>query len=146
MERNEGGNETHVFVVGGSSEKDDNDKCGSGGFLRSRWNVEVVTKFRALRSSDVAEPVGWSSNRSLMAMRSIISSRSHSLLHFKHSSNSNLRLLRLFSDQGRVLDDEERARENLYVKKMEKEKLEKQKQKMEGKDKLDDKDKSEKKP
>ncbi|KAL7614697.1 uncharacterized protein At2g27730, mitochondrial [Lactuca sativa] len=81
-----------------------------------------------------------------MAMRSIIISRSHSLLHLKHSSNSNLRLLRLFSDQGRVLDDEERARENLYVKKMEKEKLEKQKQKMEGKDKLDDKDKSEKKP
>ncbi|KAJ0563526.1 hypothetical protein HanRHA438_Chr07g0310551 [Helianthus annuus] len=74
-----------------------------------------------------------------MAMRSIIISRAHPLL-------SNARSARRFlSDQGggRVLEDEERARENLYVKKMEKEKLEKQKQKLEEKEKTD-KDKSDK--
>ncbi|KAI3721758.1 hypothetical protein L2E82_32776 [Cichorium intybus] len=76
-----------------------------------------------------------------MAMRSTIISRSPPLLHFMQLSIP--RSIRFFSDQGRVLDDEERARENLYVKKMEKEKMEKQKQKLEGKDK-DDKEKSEK--
>ncbi|KAJ9540142.1 hypothetical protein OSB04_026648 [Centaurea solstitialis] len=72
-----------------------------------------------------------------MAMRTTtIISRSPRLLHLIRSSNSRSSL-RFFSDQGRVLEDEERARENLYVKKMEKEKLEKQKQKLEGKEKAD---------
>ncbi|KAI3809272.1 hypothetical protein L1987_25243 [Smallanthus sonchifolius] len=74
-----------------------------------------------------------------MAMRSIIILRAPPLL-----SNSRT-AFRFLSDQGRVLEDEERARENLYVKKMEKEKLEKQKQKLESKEKEQaDKDKSEK--
>ncbi|KAL9994480.1 hypothetical protein Hdeb2414_s0904g00959611 [Helianthus debilis subsp. tardiflorus] len=75
-----------------------------------------------------------------MAMRSIIISRAHPLLSNARSAP------RFLSDQGgggRVLEDEERARENLYVKKMEKEKLEKQKQKLEEKEKTD-KDKSDK--
>ncbi|KAI3793549.1 hypothetical protein L1987_36168 [Smallanthus sonchifolius] len=75
-----------------------------------------------------------------MAMRSVIISRSPPLLHFVNSRSP----LRFFSDQGRMLDDEERARENLYVKKMEKEKLEKQKQKLEAKEKAD-KEKSDEK-
>ncbi|XP_024958874.1 uncharacterized protein At2g27730, mitochondrial-like [Cynara cardunculus var. scolymus] len=78
-----------------------------------------------------------------MAMRSTIISRSPPLLHLMQSSNSRLSLC-FFSDQGRILEDEERARENLYVKKMEKEKLEKQKQKLEAKEKAD-KEKAEKK-
>ncbi|KAK1421188.1 hypothetical protein QVD17_23350 [Tagetes erecta] len=73
-----------------------------------------------------------------MAMRSTINSRSLSLVPNSRSA------FRFLSDQGRVLDDEERARENLYVKKMEKEKLEKQKQKLEEKEKTD-KEKTEKK-
>ncbi|KAL8193100.1 hypothetical protein R6Q57_027004 [Mikania cordata] len=73
-----------------------------------------------------------------MAMRSVIIPSSPRLLHFMISRSA----LRFLSDQGRVLDDEERARENLYVKvlrmfKMEKEKLEKQKQKLESKEKAD---------
>ncbi|KAI7747592.1 hypothetical protein M8C21_019108 [Ambrosia artemisiifolia] len=75
-----------------------------------------------------------------MAMRSTFISRSHSMVSNSRSA------LRFLSDQGgRVLEDEERARENLYVKKMEKEKLEKQKQKLEDKEKAD-KEKSDKKP
>ncbi|KAI3748503.1 hypothetical protein L6452_11614 [Arctium lappa] len=71
-----------------------------------------------------------------MPMRSTIISRSPPLLHLLKSSNSRSSLC-FFSDQGRILEDEERARENLYVKKMEKEKLEKQKQKLEAKEKAD---------
>ncbi|KAL4576724.1 hypothetical protein LXL04_012822 [Taraxacum kok-saghyz] len=86
-----------------------------------------------------------SSDRSLMAMRirSTIIPRSSPLLHSIQSSIP--RSLRFFSDEGKVLDKEERARENLYVKKMEKEKLDKQKDKLEGKEK-DDKVNSDKKP
>ncbi|KAL8247504.1 hypothetical protein R6Q59_008720 [Mikania micrantha] len=77
-----------------------------------------------------------------MAMRSVIIPSSPRLLHFMNSRSAP----RFFSDQGRVLDDEERARENHYVKKMEKEKMEKQKQKLESKEKVDKEKTDDKKP
>nr|GEX26287.1 putative NADH:ubiquinone reductase [Tanacetum cinerariifolium] len=75
-----------------------------------------------------------------MAMRSSIISRSSALLTPSMRSSS----VRLFSDQGRVLSEEERAAENVYIKKMEKEQLEKKKLK-EAKEKAE-KEKAEKKP
>lgn len=48
-------------------------------------------------------------------MRSTILSRSPPLLHFMQLSNSRPSLC-FFSDQGKVLEDEQRARENVYVK------------------------------
>ncbi|KAC9125590.1 hypothetical protein E3N88_46327 [Mikania micrantha] len=57
-------------------------------------------------------------------------------------SSSSRSSFRFFSDQGRVLSEEERAAENVYIKKMEKEKLEKQKLK-EAKEKAE-KEKAEK--
>ncbi|XP_071737440.1 uncharacterized protein [Rutidosis leptorrhynchoides] len=80
-----------------------------------------------------------------MAMRSILISRSSPLLRFMHSLYSRPSL-RFFSDKGRVFEDEERARENLYIKKVEKEKLEKQKEKIEAKEKADKEKRDEKKP
>ncbi|KAJ9553715.1 hypothetical protein OSB04_017760 [Centaurea solstitialis] len=61
-----------------------------------------------------------------MAMRSAIISRSTPLRSFMES-NTSRSSFRFFSDQGRVLSEEERAAENVYIRKMEKEKLEKQK-------------------
>ncbi|XP_024992197.1 uncharacterized protein At2g27730, mitochondrial-like [Cynara cardunculus var. scolymus] len=78
-----------------------------------------------------------------MAMRSAIISR---LAPFRSvtDSSSSRSSFRFFSDQGRVLSEEERAAENVYIKKMEREKLEKQKLK-EQKEKAE-KEKAEKKP
>ncbi|KAL7589800.1 uncharacterized protein At2g27730, mitochondrial [Lactuca sativa] len=78
-----------------------------------------------------------------MAMRSLVVSRS-ALLRLSMDSSSSRSAFRFFSDQGRVLNDEERAAENVYIRKMEKEKLEKQKRK-EEKEKAE-KEKAEKKP
>ncbi|KAI3517125.1 hypothetical protein L1887_16333 [Cichorium endivia] len=78
-----------------------------------------------------------------MAMRSVLTSRSV-LFRLSMDSSSSRSSFRFFSDQGRVLSEEERAAENVYIKKMEKEKLEKQKLK-EQKEKAE-KEKAEKKP
>ncbi|KAI3695960.1 hypothetical protein L1987_78966 [Smallanthus sonchifolius] len=79
-----------------------------------------------------------------MASRSAtLFSRSPLFRRSMDSSNSRSSF-RFFSDQGRVLSEEERAAENVYIKKMEKEKLEKQKLK-EAKEKAE-KEKAEKKP
>nr|XP_043613056.1 uncharacterized protein At2g27730, mitochondrial [Erigeron canadensis] len=76
-----------------------------------------------------------------MAMRSGMISRSLRSIEARSSSS-----FRLFSDQGRILSEEERAAENIYIKKMEKEKLEKQKLK-EAKEKAEkDKAPENKKP
>ncbi|KAK9059835.1 hypothetical protein SSX86_020539 [Deinandra increscens subsp. villosa] len=76
-----------------------------------------------------------------MAMRSFMISRS-ALFNRSIESSTSRSSIRLFSDQGRVLSEEERAAENVYIKKMEKEKLEKQKLK-EAKEKAE-KEKAEK--
>ncbi|KAL4575319.1 hypothetical protein LXL04_022161 [Taraxacum kok-saghyz] len=76
-----------------------------------------------------------------MASRSLNISRS-ALLRLSMDSSSSRSSLRFFSDQGRILSDEERAAENVYIRKMEKEKLEKQKLK-EAKEKAE-KEKAEK--
>lgn len=78
-----------------------------------------------------------------MAMRSSIISRLAPFRSFMESSNSRSSF-RFSSDQGRILSEEERAAENVYIRKMEKEKLEKQKLK-EQKEKAE-KEKAEKKP
>ncbi|KAI3734609.1 hypothetical protein L6452_14081 [Arctium lappa] len=78
-----------------------------------------------------------------MAMRSAIVSRLAPFRSFMESSGSRSSF-RFFSDQGRILSEEERAAENVYIRKMEKEKLEKQKLK-EQKEKAA-KEKTEKKP
>ncbi|KAI4351337.1 hypothetical protein L6164_005712 [Bauhinia variegata] len=70
-----------------------------------------------------------------MAMRSALSQRSLSLTCSMESSRGAL--TRFFSDKGRVLSEEEQAKENVYIQKWEREKLEKQKQK-------DEKEKAEK--
>ncbi|KAG2669462.1 hypothetical protein I3843_14G035200 [Carya illinoinensis] len=64
-----------------------------------------------------------------MAMRSALSRVSVSV---SRSMESTRGATRYFSDdKGRVLGEEERAAENIYIKKMEKERLEKLKQKAE---------------
>ncbi|KAK1419671.1 hypothetical protein QVD17_28925 [Tagetes erecta] len=78
-----------------------------------------------------------------MAMRSAMITRSSLFLRSMDTSISRSSF-RFFSDQGRVLSEEERAAENVYIKKMEKERLEKQKLK-EAKEKAE-KEKAEKKP
>ncbi|KAI7738666.1 hypothetical protein M8C21_013201 [Ambrosia artemisiifolia] len=65
-----------------------------------------------------------------MAMRSTITSRA-ALFRRAMDSSTTRSSVRFFSDQGRVLSEEERAAENVYIKKMEKEKQEKQKRKEE---------------
>lgn len=49
-----------------------------------------------------------------MAMRSLVVSRS-ALLRLSMDSSSSRSAFRFFSDQGRVLNDEERAAENVYI-------------------------------
>ncbi|KAJ0493053.1 hypothetical protein HanRHA438_Chr12g0550951 [Helianthus annuus] len=80
-----------------------------------------------------------------MAMRSTMTSRASLLLRAMDSSSSRSSY-RFFSDQGRVLSEEERAAENVYIKKMEKERLEKQKLKAEKEKAKAEKEKAEKKP
>ncbi|KAF5777816.1 hypothetical protein HanPI659440_Chr12g0459051 [Helianthus annuus] len=80
-----------------------------------------------------------------MAMRSTMTSRASLLLRAMDSSSSRSSY-RFFSDQGRVLSEEERAAENVYIKKMEKERLEKQKLKAEKEKAKAEKENAEKKP
>ncbi|KAM0062657.1 hypothetical protein Hdeb2414_s0004g00150751 [Helianthus debilis subsp. tardiflorus] len=80
-----------------------------------------------------------------MAMRSTMTSRASLLLRAMDSSSSRSSY-RFFGDQGRVLSEEERAAENVYIKKMEKERLEKQKLKAEKEKAKAEKEKAEKKP
>ncbi|KAL8224176.1 hypothetical protein R6Q57_019651 [Mikania cordata] len=79
-----------------------------------------------------------------MTMLSTMMIRRPALFRRFMDSSSSRSSFRFFSDQGRVLSEEERAAENVYIKKMEKEKLEKQKLK-EAKEKAE-KEKAEKKP
>ncbi|KAL0302359.1 UNVERIFIED_CONTAM: hypothetical protein Sangu_3104800 [Sesamum angustifolium] len=67
----------------------------------------------------------------MMAMRSVVS-RSGLCRLIEGNWRSSASSLRYFSDdKGRVLSEEERAKETMYIQKMEKEKLEKLKKKTE---------------
>ncbi|KAK2458857.1 copper ion binding protein [Trifolium repens] len=60
-----------------------------------------------------------------MAMRSALS---RGIVTRSMDSTSRGAFTRFFSDKGRVLSEEEQAKENVYIQKWEREKLEKQKQ------------------
>ncbi|KAK7390837.1 hypothetical protein VNO78_18958 [Psophocarpus tetragonolobus] len=77
-----------------------------------------------------------------MAMRS---RASLNLSRVMESSNRGS-LSRFLSDKGRVLSEEEQAKENVYIQKWEREKLEKQKQQADKTKALKDKDSAHKKP
>ncbi|KAF7811541.1 beta-mannosyltransferase 4-like [Senna tora] len=62
-----------------------------------------------------------------MAMRSVLSRGSVT----RSMESSRGAMSRYFSDKGRVLSEEEQAKENVYIKKWERERLEKQKEKAE---------------
>ncbi|XP_027367224.1 uncharacterized protein At2g27730, mitochondrial [Abrus precatorius] len=78
-----------------------------------------------------------------MAMRSVVSRGSAT-----RSMDSTTRgaFSRFFSDKGRVLSEEEQAKENVYIQKWERERLEKQKQQSDKAKAEKDKDTSDKKP
>ncbi|KAK7280530.1 hypothetical protein RJT34_25594 [Clitoria ternatea] len=78
-----------------------------------------------------------------MAMRSRLSQGS--LTRLMDSTNRGT-FSRFFSDKGRVLSEEEQAKENVYIQKWEREKLEKQKQQADKVKAEKDKDSSDKKP
>ncbi|XP_020212246.1 uncharacterized protein At2g27730, mitochondrial isoform X1 [Cajanus cajan] len=78
-----------------------------------------------------------------MAMRSVVNRGSVS--RFMDSTNRGA-FTRFFSDKGRVLSEEEQAKENVYIQKWERERLEKQKQQSEKTKADKDKDPAHKKP
>ncbi|KAG5074745.1 hypothetical protein GLYMA_20G110900v4 [Glycine max] len=75
-----------------------------------------------------------------MAMRSWVS-RGGSMTRLMDSTNRGA-LSRFLSDKGRILSEEEQAKENVYIQKWERERLEKQKQLSEKAKALTDKDAS----
>ncbi|KAI4347806.1 hypothetical protein L6164_008588 [Bauhinia variegata] len=79
-----------------------------------------------------------------MAMRSALSRGSLSLNRPMDSSRGAF--TRFFSDKGRVLSDEEQAKENVYIQKWERERLEKLKQKTEKEKAVKEKGDADKKP
>ncbi|KAI5648378.1 hypothetical protein M9H77_34383 [Catharanthus roseus] len=67
-----------------------------------------------------------------MSMRSVVSGSGLGRLMETNRRLSSTSGLRYFSDdKGRILSEEERAKENVYIQKWERERLEKQKQKTE---------------
>ncbi|MED6193977.1 hypothetical protein PIB30_024155 [Stylosanthes scabra] len=79
-----------------------------------------------------------------MKMRSALLTRG--LVNRSMDSTSRGAFSRFYSDKGRVLSEEEQAKENVYIQKWERERLEKQKQQAEKEKAVKDKDASDKKP
>ncbi|GAA0156016.1 hypothetical protein LIER_13609 [Lithospermum erythrorhizon] len=77
-----------------------------------------------------------------MGMRGVVISLSSisRLMEGKLHQASSLTALRRFSDKGRILSEEERAKETVYIQKMERERLEKMRKKAE-KEKAEQSDK-----
>ncbi|XP_059309593.1 uncharacterized protein At2g27730, mitochondrial-like [Lycium ferocissimum] len=65
-----------------------------------------------------------------MAMRSVVSSSGLRRL-MEGGGRSSVSGLRYFSDKGRILSEEERAKETVYIQKMERERMEKARKKAE---------------
>nr|AFK34242.1 unknown [Lotus japonicus] len=78
-----------------------------------------------------------------MAMRSVLS---RGLVTRSMDSTSRGAFTRCFSDKGKILSEEEQAKENVYIQKWERERLEKQKQQADKARAEKDKDSANKKP
>ncbi|KAI9118683.1 hypothetical protein K1719_010128 [Acacia pycnantha] len=77
-----------------------------------------------------------------MAMRSVLNRGSVA----RSMESSRGSFTRYFSDKGRVLSEEEQAKENVYIQKWERERLEKQKEKAEKEKAEKEKANTDKKP
>ncbi|KAK7343377.1 hypothetical protein VNO77_12061 [Canavalia gladiata] len=80
-----------------------------------------------------------------MAMRSVVSRGSVTVTRLMDSTSRGA-MSRFYSDKGRVLSEEEQAKENVYIQKWERERLEKQKQQSDKVKAEKDKDAADKKP